>query len=54
MTFVFSSTFGDVVMQDSARSPTNVGVPPGKRRKGRGGRIHRVWSPSGGIYSIVY
>ena len=47
---LFSSTFGDMIgLQDSPNSPTHMGVvTAAKRRKGRGGRVHRVWSPSGG------
>lgn len=45
--FSLSLMYGDVGLQELAHSPT-AGVPATKRRKGRGGRVHRVWSPSGG------
>ena len=45
--FFLSMMYGDVGLQELAHSPT-AGVPATKRRKGRGGRVHRVWSPSGG------
>lgn len=45
--FFLSLMYGDVGLQELAHSPT-AGVPATKRRKGRGGRVHRVWSPSGG------